>query len=209
MLFTGEYLIGEGSDAARLLPVEMTKPDTTALSYFQKRPIIISTFYRYFIMWVIKNYKETVSYLKEWLEEYRKTDLGVHDRLRETHFFLNSAYSLFLTYCGEKSVLSENEIARFYRDFLNLLSKLVREQNERVCPTTSVQPRRETLWIALGNYIGVINCLLRTTNAGLASSNTMALYTKAVCAYGLKPCLAFSRATTSRILPVNWMTKVL
>lgn len=140
VLFTGEYLIGEGSDAARLLPVEMTKPDTTALSYFQKRPLIISTFYRYFIMWVIENYEETVSYLKEWLEEYRKTDLGVHDRLREAHFFLNSAYSLFLAYCGKKGVLSENEIALFHRDFLNLLSRLVREQNERVCPTASVQP---------------------------------------------------------------------
>lgn len=96
VLFTGEYLIGEGSDAARLLPVEMTKPDTAALSYFQKRPLIISTFYRYFIIWIIENYEEAVSYLGEWLEEYRKTDLGVHDRLRETHFFLNSAYSLFL-----------------------------------------------------------------------------------------------------------------
>lgn len=140
VLFTGEYLIGEGSDAARLLPVEMTKPDTAVLSYFQGRPLLISTSYRYFIMWVIENYEETVSYLKEWLEEYHKTDLGVHDRLREAHFFLNSAYALFLEYCGEKGVLSEDEIALFHRDFLNLLSKLVREQNERVCPTASVQP---------------------------------------------------------------------
>lgn len=139
VLFTGEYLIGEGSDAARLLPVEMTKPDTTALSYFQERPLIISTFYHYFIIWFIENYDEIASYLKAWLEEYRKTDLGAHDRLRETHFFLNSAYSLFLSYCGEKGVLSENEIALLHRGFLNLLSKLVREQNERVCPTASVQ----------------------------------------------------------------------
>lgn len=161
VLFTGEYLIGEGSDAARLLPVEMTKPDTTALSNFQKRPLIISTFYRYFIMWVIKNYKETVSYLKEWLEEYRKTDLGVHDRLCETHFFLNSAYSLFLTYCGEKSVLSENEIALLHRDFLNLLSKLVREQNKRVCPTASVQSPQ-------GNALNRIRELYRSKQLSIA-----------------------------------------
>lgn len=140
VLFTGEYLIGEGSDAARLLPVEMTKPETTALSYFQRRPLIISTFYRYFIRWFVENYEETVSYLKDWLEAYRKTDLGVHDRLRETHFFLNSAYSLFLSYCGEKGVLSENEIAGFHSDFLDLLSRLVREQNERVRPTAPVSP---------------------------------------------------------------------
>ena len=161
VLFTGEYLIGEGSDAARLLPVEMTKPDTAALSYFQKRPLIISTFDRYFIIWIIENYEEAVSYLGEWLEEYRKTDLGVHDRLRETHFFLNSAYSLFLTYCGEKSVLSENEIALFHGDFLNLLSKLVREQNERVCPTVSVQPPQ-------GNALERIRELYRSNQLSIA-----------------------------------------
>ncbi|MBD5085072.1 MAG: hypothetical protein HDT33_08470 [Clostridiales bacterium] len=145
VLFTGEYLIGEGSDAARLLPVEMTKPDTAALSYFQMQPLIISTFYRYFIIWFIQNYNETVSYLEEWLEEYRKTDLGVHDRLCETHFFLNTAYSLMLNYCGEKGVLSENEIAEFHSDFLSLLSKLIHEQNNRVSPASTASPVQENV----------------------------------------------------------------
>lgn len=145
VLFTGEYLIGEGSDAARLFPVEMTKPDTSALRYFQERPLIISTFYRHFIIWFIEKYDNVVSYLKEWREEYRKTDLGVHDRLRETHFFLNTAYSLMLNYCGEKGVLSENEIAMFHSDFLSLLSKRIHEQNNRVSPTSTVSPVQENV----------------------------------------------------------------
>lgn len=137
VLFTGEYLIGEGSDAARLLPVKMTKPDTTALRRFQERPLILSTFYRNFILWFIENYDGVVAYLKEWLDEYRKTDLGVHDRLRETHFFLNTAYSLLLEYCGEKSVLEEADVRRFHSSFAGLLTQLVCEQNKRVSPTTS------------------------------------------------------------------------
>lgn len=140
VLFTGEYLIGKGSDAARLLPVEMTKPDTTALRYFQEQPLIVSTFYRNFISWFIENYEETVSYLKEWLNEYRKTDLDVHDRLRETHFFLNTAFSLLLEYCGEKGVLSEEDTLRFHESFVELLTQLVQEQNERVFPTASIPP---------------------------------------------------------------------
>lgn len=49
VVFTGEYLIGGGSDAARLLSVEMEKPDSQKLKYFQDRPLMISTFY-YFLL---------------------------------------------------------------------------------------------------------------------------------------------------------------
>lgn len=161
VLFTGEYLIGEGSDAARLLPVKMTKPDTTALRHFQDRPLMVSTFYRNFIIWLVESYGEVVAYLKEWLDEYRKGDLGVHDRLRETHFFLNTAYLLLLQYCGEKGVLSENEIALLHKDFLNLLSELVRDQNERVCPTASVQSPQ-------GNALDRIRELYRSKQLSIA-----------------------------------------
>ncbi len=140
VLFTGEYLIGAGSDAARLLPVKMTKPDTSALSYFQERPLIVSTFYRNFIVWFVENYDQNVLYLKDWLKEYRNTRLGVHDRLRETHFFLNTAYSLMLEYCGEKDVLSENDIKTFHTGFLILLNKLIHEQDGRVFPVTPLSP---------------------------------------------------------------------
>ena len=138
VLFTGEYLVGKGSDAARLLPVEMTKPDTMALKYFLKQPLIVSTFYRNFISWLVENYGEIVAYLKDWLEVYRETDLGVHDRLRETHYFLNSAYSLLLEYCSEKGVLEEDDVLRFHSCFVEMLNRLVQEQNERVSPSASV-----------------------------------------------------------------------
>lgn len=163
VLFTGEYLIGKGSDAARLLPVEMTKPDTRALKYFQEQPLIVPTFYRNFISWFIENYDGTVVYLKEWLEEYRKTDLGVHDRLRESHFFLNTAYSLLLEYCGEKGVLTEEEVLGFHSSFAELLTRLVHEQNERVSPTATISA-------TLGNVLEHIKDLYRNHQLSIASN---------------------------------------
>lgn len=162
VLFTGEYVIGEGSDAARLLPVKMSKPDTTALKYFQNRPLVVSTFYHNFLSWFIEDYKRVVVLLKDWLDEYRKTDMGLHDRLRETHYFLNSAYTLLLQYCGEKGVLGEDEILRFHADFLELLNRLVREQNQQVHPETMVSSQH-------GNPLDRISELYKTRQLSIAT----------------------------------------
>lgn len=162
VLFTGEYLIGKGSDAARFLPVEMAKPDTKALKYFLEQPLIVSTFYRNFISWLVENYGEIVAYLKDWLEVYRETDLGVHDRLRETHYFLNSAYSLLLEYCSEKGVLEEDDVLRFHSCFVEMLNRLVQEQNERVSPSASVPSM-------LGNVLERIRELYRSHQLTIAN----------------------------------------
>lgn len=162
VLFTGEYLIGEGSDAARLLPVEMSKPDTCALQYFQAQPLIVSTFYHNFILWFIERYDETVAYLKEWLNEYRQTSLGIHDRLQETHYFLNTAYSLMLEYCKEVGVLKENDVLRFHKSFVKMLNRLVREQNERVSPTNNMYPTQ-------GNVLERIRELYRNNQLSIAN----------------------------------------
>lgn len=162
VLFTGEYLVGKGSDAARFLPVKMTKPDTKALKYFLRQPLIVSTFYHNFISWLVENYDEIVVYLKGWLDVYRETDLGVHDRLRETHYFLNSAYSLLLEYCSEKGVLEEGDVLRFHSSFVELLNQLVREQNKRVSPSATVSA-------TLGNVLEHIRELYRNHQLSLAN----------------------------------------
>lgn len=163
VLFTGEYLVGKGSDAARFLPVKMTKPDTKALKYFLRQPLIVSTFYHNFISWLVENYDEIVVYLKGWLDVYRETDLGVHDRLRETHYFLNSAYSLLLEYCSEKGVLEEGDVLRFHSSFVELLNQLVREQNKRVSPSATVSA-------TLGNVLEQIRALYRNRHLSIANN---------------------------------------
>lgn len=132
VVFTGEYLIGTGSDAARLLPVEMTQIDGNELKHFQDNPLIVSTFYHGFIRWFIENYSCILELLKEWRKVYQSVDIGVHARLQETHFFLNTAYSLLLQYCHERCLLSEQDTENLHQSFLRLLMDLVQAQDKRV-----------------------------------------------------------------------------
>lgn len=133
VIITGEYLIGTGSDAARLLPIELTIPiDSVKLSECQKEPLAISTFYYYFIKWYISEFQSIKGFLKKWLTEFRKEDLQVHPRLQETFFCLRSAYMLFLQYCYDKSFTEPKTIQTQHNSFQNLLLELIKAQNKRV-----------------------------------------------------------------------------
>lgn len=132
VLFTGEYIIGFGSDAARLLPVEMTPPDCEKLKRFQDQPLLVSTFFRFFIQWYISNYSDIKNYLKEWHDVYREVSLGVHARLQETHFFMNTAYALLMQYCCEIEIVSRQDARKMHRSFLDLLNDLIKDQQHRV-----------------------------------------------------------------------------
>lgn len=132
VIFTGEYIIGKGSDAARILPVKMVKPNGKKLQYFQEHPVNISTFYYYYISWFIEHYDEACKILKEIWNKYEDADLGVHDRLREMHFFLSTAYFLFLQYRYNKGFLKDADAIMCYKSFNAMLTKLIRQQNERV-----------------------------------------------------------------------------
>jgi hypothetical protein len=132
VVFTGEYLIGVGSDAARLLPVEMTPPDGERLKWFQDRPLLVSTFYHGFIQWFVDNFNEIVNLLKAWRKAYQDVTFGVHDRLQETHFFMNTAYAMLLQYVHDKGLLSDQDAQSLHRSFWRLLTDLVRAQDLRV-----------------------------------------------------------------------------
>ena len=84
VMTTGEYLVGTGSDAARMLPIMFPRPiDTAKLTECQSEPLIVSTFYRYFIVWYITNYQRIRDLLTELLAESRMVHMGVHGRLQE------------------------------------------------------------------------------------------------------------------------------
>jgi len=146
VVFTGEYIVGRGSDAARLLPVEMQRPDSDKLKYFQDHPLIISTFYYYFIRWLVENYGEIVALLKAWLCEYQKKDSGVHRRLQETDFFFNTAYALLIQYCCDKIFLTKGDAIRLFNSFRELLTALVQQQDERVFQETSRKEESKNYW---------------------------------------------------------------
>lgn len=163
VIFTGEYVIGSGSDAARLLPIEMVKPEGEKLKYFQDHPLMVSTFYYFYIVWFIAHYKDIVSFLKEWWDKYRKTDLGINDRLQETHFFFNTAYLLLLQYWYEKKYLLTKDVFKLHSSFVELLTSLVHQQNKRVQQTKSEEV--ETV-----DYLGHIRALYKNNILSIASS---------------------------------------
>lgn len=132
VLFTGEYLIGEGSDAARIIPVEMEDIDGEKLKYFQDNPLFLSTFYYYFIQWAVDNYNDIVGFLRNKLGEYRCGDLGIHPRLQESLYFLDTSYYLMLSYFCEKGIFLEDEAIVLHRAFLKRVTEIVKCQNRRV-----------------------------------------------------------------------------
>lgn len=147
VLFTGEYLIGTGSDAARLLPIRLTTPiDEVKLSECQAKPLVVSTFFHYYIKWYIENYSTIQDSLKKWWEKYTQTDLGVHRRLQETHFFLNTANKIFLQYCIEKGLTSFEKASVHHHSFENLLNCLVRAQDVRVKQGIHAKPNNVDLF---------------------------------------------------------------
>jgi hypothetical protein len=163
VLFTGEYYIGKGSDAARLLPVKITIPvDNDRLSACQRESLMLSTFYDYFIKWYISNFDSICELLKEWVAVYRSTKTSIHDRLQESQFCIEAAYKLYLTYRMEKGFISETDILDEYDSFYSQLRAVVIEQNDRVNQVTRTNPNV--------NYLAMIGTLFRTKRFQLVES---------------------------------------
>ena len=131
VITTGEYLFGTGSDAARLLPIKFEPINNIKLAECQKEPLVVSTFYHYFIAWFISNYHSIQTWVAESLIDSRKTNLGVVDRLQETHFCLSSAYRIFLRYCIEKGFTTPYNARTQDSLFKNQLLALIKEQHKR------------------------------------------------------------------------------
>ena len=132
VLFTGEYIIGEGSDAARIIPVEMDEIDNEHLRFFQDNPLIVSTFYRNFIQWSIDNYNDIVQFMKDKLQEYCQNKLDIHARLQQSLYFLDTSYYLLLSYCLEVGLITEEQSDQLYDSFLEHLQEVAYCQNRRV-----------------------------------------------------------------------------
>ena len=141
-VYPGEYLIGSGSTAARILPVTHKQPDSGKLKHFQDNPLIVSTFYRNFLEWYIPKYNEIRDYLKEWANIYfNEMRMGIHDRLQETHYYFNTSYSIMLQYCYEKGFISEHDAERLHHSFVRMLTGLVMAQDKLTKPMMTCTTR--------------------------------------------------------------------
>ncbi|MCI9626461.1 MAG: hypothetical protein HFI90_06725 [Clostridia bacterium] len=133
VIIVGEYPQGLGSDAARCLIVEMRECVLNEkLCQYQREPLVVSTFYHFFIGWYVSNYDKIGKLLKEWLYSFRTNNhLDVNSHLSDAFFCFVSAFKLFLLFCLEKSFASEENAKKQYLSFHDSLIRLVKKQNLR------------------------------------------------------------------------------
>lgn len=165
VIVTGEYLLNcTGSTAARLLPVKFITPiDWEKFDDCQREPLVLPTFYRYFITWYITEYFDIQDYLTKWLTESRSEKLGVHARLQETFFCLESTYRLFLNYCVEKGFTTLKNAEKEYTSFKSFLFELVKEQDGRVNQKNESENNTT-------DYLGLIRSMYKSKQFCLAKS---------------------------------------
>jgi len=164
VIITGEYLIGTGSDAARLLPIRVTSPiDFTRFQECQNEPLLLSSFYFYFIEWFIEHYNEVRELLAKWLNAFRKKNLGVHARLQETYFCLETTCRIFLLYSEKQDFITIENAQKQIQSFNSLLLNLVKAQNERVNQVANNKPSQV-------DFLGLICSLYKSDGFRLADS---------------------------------------
>lgn len=135
VVFIGEYIIGRESTIPRVLVVNLTKKiDGTVLDKYQrKQPLLVSTFYYYFLQWYVDNFEDICKWIDDRLTQFREANMNsyLHGRLLDTQFYLEISYMLFLEFCKDSEFIVEEEALDEYGDFHDQVSKLVLEQQNR------------------------------------------------------------------------------
>jgi len=133
VITTGEYIYGKGSTAARMLTVDFIDTiDSVGLQECQNEPLLVSTFYYYFIKWYVSNYHGIKELVKKSLDDFRsRVSLAdIHKRLNESYFCLNTGFALFLKYCEDKGFMSGEAAKDTLLSFQRQLVDLVYRQND-------------------------------------------------------------------------------
>jgi hypothetical protein len=164
VIFTGEYYIGTGSDVARLLPLSFKNPiEHEKLHECQKEPLILSTFYHFFIRWYAENYSEIKAFLGNWLTVNRNMKFNVHPRLKETYFCLLSAYKLLLMYFAKIDYITRDIARSESNRFQRMLSDLIHAQDKNVRKSTNDKTEKN-------NYFELVKAFYNANNFKYAKS---------------------------------------
>lgn len=163
-VFTGEYATGVKSTVARGLMVTVTTPiDGRKLDKYQRQqPLLVSTFYYFFIQWYVDNYDKICAELSKRLTKFRETVPEIHARLRQTQFCLQMAYMMFLQFCLDSSFITMEDASTGYNSFGSQLVDLVRAQNARINPEEQGSEKV--------NYLKLIRKLYKANDFRLADS---------------------------------------
>lgn len=164
-VFIGEYTIGRESTVPRALVANLTVPPNSGiLDHYQRhQPLLVSTFYHYFIEWYVERFNDIRDGIDERLTKFRKTPAtGIHLRLKDTQFYLQTAYMLFLEFCTDSSFITTKEAKDEYLSFGSQLVELIQAQQARV------RPEKEKLEKL--DYLKLIRKLYKSGSFQLAES---------------------------------------
>lgn len=135
VVFIGEYAIGRESTMPRALIVNLTKrPDGKILDKYQrKQPLLVSTFYYYFIQWYVEHYADICDWIDMRLTNFRtmSTNLHIHGRLKDTQFYLHASYIIFLEFCKDSGFILSEDVQDESSIFEKQLFQLVQDQQKR------------------------------------------------------------------------------
>lgn len=165
VVFIGEYTIGKESTIPRALVAELTKaPDGRVLDEFQRhQPLLVSTFYSLFIQWYVNHFREICGVIDRDLTEFRSQTANseTHGRLKDTYFYLQAAYKIFLEFCVDSEFCGEQDALDEYNEFVEILYGLIQAQQARFRPE-----KRD----CEQNYLGAIQYLYQQKRFRLADS---------------------------------------
>ena len=134
-VFIGEYSIGKASTIPRALIANITKPPNGAIldEYQRSQPLLVSTFYYYFIQWYVDHFDEIRDTINAELTKLRKATVSstTHGRLRDTQLYLQISFMAFLEFCKDSGAFSEEDAKDTYRSFSTQLHELVQAQENR------------------------------------------------------------------------------
>lgn len=166
VVFIGEYIIGRESTMPRALVVNLTKKINGVIldKYQRRQPLLVSTFYYYFLQWYVENFKDICEWIDKRLTKFREATVNsfMHGRLLDTQFYLQTSYMVFLEYCKDSGFISEEDALDEYDSFENQLYKLILEQEERF---RSNESKSEYV-----NYLKLIRKLYKKGKFRLADS---------------------------------------
>lgn len=162
-VFIGEYTIGKGSTISRALVVPITKrPNGSILYKYQQKPLLVSTFYYFFITWYVDHYDDICELIDERLSRFRQRneEQDIHGRLCDTQFYLQISYMFFLEFCRDSGFLSTKDVIGEYKDFCCQLEALIIEQHKRC--------REDDTGITEVDYLKLIRKLYQSNSFKLA-----------------------------------------
>jgi hypothetical protein len=155
-VFIGEYTIGKASTIPRALVVNITEPPNGAVldEYQRNRPLLVSTFYYYFIRWYVDHFNEIRDSIDARLTQLRRATASstTHGRLRDTQFYLEISYMVLLEFCKDSGFCSEEDAEDTYQSFSTQLRTLVQAQEARF---------KESVEVKAINYLALIRDLYK------------------------------------------------